>query len=327
MTFPSIGKYGRDMNRTFDKVKFARYSCLLIAALLWGISFVVQAVDAISPFTFTAVRSLIGAIVLAPVIFIMRAVKKKKNKLPTFSPEERKKNLKTLLIGGACCGAVVAVATNLQQFGLSMNLEAGKAGFITAMYIVLVPIIGLFLGKKSGIVTWVSVAMGVVGLYFICVKDSFSINTGDICLILCAVAFSVHITVVDYFSAKTDGVTLSALQFFVSGLLSALLALIFERDTFSLSVILSYYPSFLYMGICSCGIAYTLQIIGQKNTNPTAASLIMSFEACFSVLGGFLLLSERLTVREWIGVAIMFLAILLTESNELFTKKAPTHET
>jgi len=309
------------MKSTFDKAKFGRYSCLFIASLLWGISFVVQAVDEIAPFTFTAVRSLLGAAVLVPVFLIMDAIKKRKGSGATLSADEKKKNLKTLLLGGLCCGVVITVATNLQQFGLSMNLEAGKAGFITAMYIVLVPIIGLFIGKKSGIIIWISVALGVVGLYFICVKESFSINTGDICLIACALAFAVHITVVDHFTNKVDGVKLSSLQFLVCGVLSALLALIFERDAFSAKVILSYYLSFLYMGICSCAIAYTLQIIGQKGTNPTAASLIMSFEACFSVLGGFLLLGERLTAREWIGVAIMFVAIILTETKELFHKK------
>ena len=306
------------MTRTFDKVKFARYSCLFIAALLWGFSFVVQAVDEISPFTFTAVRSFIGTAVLVPVVFIFRVIRKKKGTLPP--PEEKKAENKALLIGGTLCGVVLTIAANLQQIGLSMNLEAGKAGFITAMYIVLVPIIGLFLGKKSGVLIWVSVALAVVGLYFICVTDSFTINTGDLCLIGCAVAYAGHITVVDKFAAKTDGVALSAMQFLVCGTISALIALIFERSDFSMPTILSYYLSFLYMGICSCGIAYTLQIIGQKNTNPAAASIIMSFESCFSVLGGFLLLGERLSSREWIGIALMFVAILLTESKELFTK-------
>ena len=314
------------MERSFDKTKFLRYSCLFIAALLWGISFVVQATDEIAPFTFTAVRSMIGAVVLCPVYFILRAIRRKKSGEITLSPEEKKARIKTLLLGGLCCGTVITVATNLQQFGISMNLEAGKAGFITAMYIILVPIIGLFIGKKCGVVIWVSVALAVVGLYFICVKDAFTVNAGDLFLIACAFAFALHITVVDYFGNKTDGVALSALQFGCCALFSGLLALLFERDAFSIEVILSYYPSFLYMGICSCGIAYTLQIIGQKGTNPTAASIIMSFESCFSVLGGFLLLGERLTPREWIGVAIMFVAITLTESQELFHKKAPAAE-
>ena len=312
------------MTHSFDKVKFARYSCLFIAALLWGFSFVVQAVDDISPFTFTAIRSLIGSAVLAPVVFIIRAIRKKRGTLPP--PEMRKEENKSLLIGGLCCGVVLAVAANLQQIGLSMNLEAGKAGFITAMYIVLVPIIGLFLGKKSGVMVWVSVVLGVVGLYFICVKGSFSINTGDICLIFCAVAYAGHITVVDKFAVKTDNVALSSMQFLVCGGISAIVALIFERGTFSMPIVLSHYLAFLYMGICSCGIAYTLQIVGQKNTNPAAASIIMSFESCFSVLGGFLLLGERLSVREWIGIAVMFVAILLTESQELFRKAPPSEQ-
>lgn len=308
------------MKSSLDKTKLLRYGFLFAAAILWGFSFVVQAVDEIAPFTFTATRSLIGSAVLVPVFLVMNAIEKKRGKAPTLSLEERKANRKTLLLGGLVCGAVLCVATNLQQFGLSMNLEAGKAGFITAMYIVLVPIIGLFLGKKSGFVVWISVALAVVGLYLICVKGDFRINTGDICLIFCAVAFAGHITVVDHFGNRVDGVKLSCLQFLVSGVISAIAALIFERSAFSFPTLLSYYKSFLYMGICSCGIAYTFQIVGQKGTNPTAASLIMSLEASFSLLFGMLVLGESLTLREWIGIAVMLVAIVLTESKELFVR-------
>ena len=314
------------MNVRLDKTKLMRYAFLLAAAILWGFSFVVQAVDEVAPFTFTATRCFIGAIVLVPVFLVMDVIRKKKGLVPILSLEERKKSRRTLLIGGLVCGVVIAVATNLQQFGLSMNLEAGKAGFITAMYIVLVPVIGLFLGKKSPVVVWISVALAVAGLYLICVKGAFSVNTGDICLILCAVAFAIHITVVDYFVNKVDGVKLSCLQFLFCGIISALLALLFERDKFSVVTLLSYYKSFLYMGIGSCGIAYTFQIVGQKGTNPTAASLIMSLEASFSLLFGMLVLGEWLSVREWIGIALMVVAIVLTETKELFTKAPPKSE-
>ncbi len=308
------------MNVRLDKTKLMRYAFLLAAAILWGFSFVVQAVDEIAPFTFTATRSLIGGIVLIPVFLIMDAIRKKGRNLPTLSLEERKKSRRALLLGGVICGVVITIATNLQQFGLSMNLEAGKAGFITAMYIVLVPVIGLFLGKRSHFVVWISVALAVAGLYLICVKDSFMINTGDVCLIFCALAFAVHITVVDHFGNRVDGVKLSCLQFLVCALISGVLALIFERDNFSITTLLSYYKSFLYMGICSCGIAYTFQIVGQKGTNPTAASLIMSLEASFSLIFGMIVLGEKLSVREWIGIALMVVAIVLTETKELFTK-------
>lgn len=308
------------MNARLDKSKLMRYAFLLAAAILWGFSFVVQAVDEVAPFTFTATRSLIGAVVLIPVFLVMDAIRKKKGDLPTLSLEERRKSRRTLLLGGLVCGVVISIAANLQQFGLSMNLEAGKAGFITAMYIVLVPVIGLFLGKKSPLVVWLSVALAVAGLYLICVKGAFSINVGDLCLIFCAVAFALHITVVDYFGNRVDGVKLSCLQFLVCGITSLLLALIFERDRFSLTTLLSYYKTFLYMGVCSCGIAYTFQIVGQKNTNPTAASLIMSFEASFSLIFGMIVLGERLTPREWIGIALMVVAIVLTETKELFTR-------
>lgn len=311
---------------SLDKRKLFRYAFLFAAAILWGFSFVVQAVDDISPFTFTATRSLIGAAVLVPVFLTMDLIGKKRGEVPNESLEERKKARRFLLLGGLVCGAVITVAANLQQFGLSRNLEAGKAGFITAMYIVLVPIIGLFLGKKSGLIVWISVLLGVVGLYFMCVKGSFSVNKGDICLIFCAVAFAVHITVVDYFGNKTDGVKLSCLQFLFCGTVSALAALIFERNDFSLSLLLSHYKTFLYMGVCSCGIAYTFQIIGQKGTNPTAASLIMSLEASFALLFGMLFHRELLSVREWIGIAIMLVAIVLTETKELFSKPVELSE-
>ena len=309
------------MKSTIDKTKLMRYGFLLAAAILWGFSFVVQAVDEIAPFTFTATRSFIGSAVLVPVFLVMDAIRKKKGEVPTISLEERKKSRLTLLLGGAVCGTVIMIAANLQQFGISMNLEAGKAGFITAMYIVLVPIIGLFLGKKSGVVIWISVALAVAGLYLICVKGAFGINTGDLCLIFCAIAYAAHITIVDHFGNRVDGVKLSCLQFFVCGALSAVAALIFEREAFDFGVLLSYYKTFLYMGVCSCGIAYTFQIVGQKGTNPTAASLIMSLEASFSLIFGMIVLGEALTPREWIGIALMLVAIVLTESKELFTKK------
>ncbi len=320
MTFPLPHATVLGMNARLDKTKLVRYGFLLAAAILWGFSFVAQAVDEIAPFTFTATRSLIGAAVLIPVFLTMDAIRKKRGEVPTLSLEERKKARLLLLLGGVVCGVVICVATNLQQFGLSMNLEAGKAGFITAMYIVLVPVIGLFRGKKSGVLVWVSVALAVAGLYCISVKGAFRINAGDLCLIFCAVAFSVHITVVDYFGNRVDGVKLSCLQFLFSGVFSAIIALIFERDQFSLTTLLSYYKTFLYMGICSCGIAYTFQIVGQKGTNPTAASLIMSLEASFSLIFGMIVLGERLTAREWIGIALMVVAIVLTETKELFTK-------
>ncbi len=309
------------MERALNKTKLIRYSMLLIAALLWGMAFVVQATDKIPPFIFTAVRSMIGAVVLFPVALLLDRIKAKRGEKPVLSAEESKKSVRTLILGGVCCGAVLACATNLQQFGMHMNLEAGKAGFITAMYIVLVPVIGLFTGKKSGFIMYISVLIAVVGLYFICVKGKFTINAGDLCLIGCAVAFACHIAVVDAFTNKTDGVKLSCAQFVVCGLLSLILSLIFEHKAISVSRILAFYPSFLYMGICSCGIAYTFQILGQKDTNPTAASLIMSFESCFSLLGGVIFLGERLTAREWIGFSLMLIAIILTETKELFEKK------
>ena len=312
-----------NVEKKLNKTKLVRYGMLLVAALFWGMAFVVQATDKIPPLTFTAVRAFIGAAVLFPVAAAINALKKKRGEALPPSPEEKKKNFKTLILGGLCCGAVLTCATNLQQIGMSMNLEAGKAGFITAMYIVLVPVIGLFTGKKSGLVMWISVLIAAAGLYFICVKGAFKINAGDLCLIACAFAFAGHIAVVDRFTNRTDGVKLSATQFLFCGSFSLVAALIFEWGRISISELLSFYPAFLYMGICSCGIAYTFQIVGQKGTNPTAASLIMSFESCFSLVGGAIFLGERLTAREWIGFALMLVAVFLTETKELF-EKTPT---
>ncbi|HCU56222.1 MAG TPA: EamA family transporter [Clostridiales bacterium] len=309
------------MNESTHNGKWIRYAFLFAAAILWGLSFVVQAVKEVAPFTFTATRSFIGSIVLVPVFLTMDALRKKRGGVPNLSLEEKKNARLTLLLGGLVCGVVICTAENLQQFGISQNMEPGKAGFITAMYIVLVPVIGLLLGKKSGLFIWISVALGVGGLYLICVKGAFSVNTGDLCLIFCAVAFAVHITVVDYFGNKVDGVKLSCLQFLFCGVFSAIAALIFERDAFSFSVLLAHYKAFLYMGICSCGIAYTFQILGQKGTNPTAASLIMSLEASFSMLFGMLIKGEMLSMREWIGISLMLIAIVFTETKELFFRK------
>lgn len=299
-----------------SKSLFGRYFMLFLAALFWGISFVAQATDEIAPFTFTALRSTLGAIVLVPVFLIMDAIKKKQN--GGFLPKKTKEDWKNLLVGGVCCGLVLVVATNLQQIGISANLEAGKAGFITAMYIVLVPVVSIFIGKRPHWSVFLSIAVAVAGLYLICVKaGSFSINKGDFYLIGCAVAFSAHIIVVDIFTNKTDGVRLSCVQFIVVAFVSLIIALITERDRFSVTAIGNNWIALLYMSLFSCGAAYTFQILGQKDTNPAVASLVMSFESCFAVLGGFVILHERLTLREGIGCLLMFVAVISTKVKDL----------
>lgn len=213
-------------------------------------------------------------------------------------------------MGGIACGICLCLASNFQQFGIKYT-TVGKAGFITACYIVIVPIIGLFLKKKCSPFIWAAVIMALIGLYLLCITDDFSIGKGDILVLICAVLFSLHILVIDYFSPMVDGVKMSCIQFLVCGILSGIPALIFEHP--QMSSILAAWQPVLYAGIMSCGVAYTLQIVGQKNMNPTVASLILSLESCISVLAGWFLLGQKLSTKEILGCFIMFAAIILAQ--------------
>ncbi len=217
---------------------------------------------------------------------------------------------KTLILGGTCCGVCLTVATCLQQVAISYT-TVGKAGFITAMYIVLVPILGLFIKKKVRIISWISVGLAVLGLYLLCMSGSLSINLADILLLLCAFFFAVYILIVDYFSPKADCVKMSCIQFLTCGIISAILTLFFESPTMS-SLLAAWLP-ILYAGALSSAVGYTLQIVAQKNTDPVVASLIMSLESVFSLIGGWLLLHERMSGRELTGCLIMFAAIIITQ--------------
>ena len=277
---------------------------LFLAAIIWGVAFVAQSVgmDYVGPFTFNCVRTLIGGIVLIPcIVFLNRGkVKKKTN----FTEKKR------LLLGGICCGIALATGSTLQQFGI-MYTTVGKAGFITAFYIIIVPILGLFLGKKCGLSVWISVVIALAGLYFLCIMDGFSIGKGDIYVFLGAIAFSIHILVIDHFTQFNEGVKMSCIQFFVCGILCFVPMMLFEHP--EISVILLAWKPILYAGVMSCGVAYTLQIVGQKNMNPTVASLILSLESVTSVIAGFLVLHQNLSHRELIGCGLMFIAIVLAQ--------------
>ncbi len=281
---------------------------LLLTATIWGVAFVAQSVgmDYVGPFTFSAVRALIGAVVLIPCIILLKKVNREENRT-----EEKAADRKILVTGGIACGVLLCVACNLQQFGI-MYTSVGKAGFITAMYIVLVPVLGIFLKKKVGAKIWCGVLIAVVGLYLLCMAGSgFSIQKGDFLLMLCAVVFSLHILVIDYFSPKTDGVKLSCIQFLTCGILSGICMFLFEKP--QLSNILAAWMPILYAGVLSCGVAYTLQIIGQKGMNPTVASLILSMESVISVIAGWLILGQKLSSRELLGCVLMFAAIILVQ--------------
>ena len=293
----------------------ARQSCILfLTALIWGVAFVAQSVggEAVGCFTFNGVRSLIGAAVLIPVIYFLDVQKKKELGEEKFL--EQKGDKKTLLLGGICCGVMLCIASNFQQFGISFT-TVGKAGFITAMYILIVPILGLFMKKKVGIKVWLGVVLATIGLYMLCMtSESFSLSKGDFLVLICAGFFSLHILIIDYFSPKVDGVRMSCIQFFVCGVISTAIAFIFENPSFS--SILSGWLPILYAGVLSCGVAYTLQIVGQKNMDPTVASLILSLESVFSVLAGWVILHQTLSVRELFGCVLMFLAIILAQLPE-----------
>lgn len=281
---------------------------LLLTATIWGVAFVSQSVgmDYVGPFTFNAVRSLIGAAVLVPCIFLLQKLQKKEEGQEVHKKEDRK----TLLTGGICCGVILAVASSFQQFGL-MYTTVGKAGFITAMYIILVPLFGIFLKKKVGLRIGVSVVIAVAGLYLLCMTESLRLEAGDVLVLICAVVFSFHIMVIDHFSPLVDGVKMSCIQFLVCGILCSIGMFVFEEP--SLSMLFAAWKPILYAGVMSCGVAYTLQIIGQKGMNPTVASLIMSLESVISVLAGFVLLGEVLSGRELAGCVLMFAAIVLAQ--------------
>lgn len=280
---------------------------LLLTATIWGVAFVAQSVgmEYIGPFTFNAIRCVLGGLVLIPVILVL---KKKKE---TGAENQEKEDKKTLWPGGIACGVILCIASNLQQFGI-MEASVGKSGFFTALYIVMIPVIGIFIGKRSGIKLWFCVALAVVGMYLLCMKDgSFTIERADIMLLLCALVFSFHILVVDYFSPKVDGVKMSCIQFFVCGVLSAVGMLFTETP--DISNIQATWLPLLYAGLLSCGVGYTLQIVGQKGINPVIASLIMSLESVISALAGWVILGQVLSPKEILGCVLMFVAIIITQ--------------
>lgn len=280
---------------------------LLLTAFIWGVAFVAQSVgmDYIGPFTFNCVRSIIGGLVLIPLVVILG----KKNRSEK-TAEEAKEYKKNTVIGGICCGICLCVASNFQQFGI-MHTTVGKAGFITALYIIIVPILGIFMKKRVAPIVWVSSVIAVIGFYLLSISGRVSINKGDILVLICAVLFSVHILVIDYFSPKGEGVTISCIQFFTSGILCGIMMFLFENP--QIKDILAAYLPILYAGVMSCGVAYTLQIVGQNNMDPTVASLILSLESVFSALAGWLILGQGLSGKELIGCSLVFVAVLLAQ--------------
>lgn len=288
---------------------------LFTAALFWGSTFVAQEIAAktyhLGAFSYQSTRMLVGSIVLLPLIWFMTYMSKKNG---TYKKPTNAENM-TLLIGGIVCGIILCVAACLQQFAIEdPNTNSGKIAFITAMYILIVPIIYFFFGNKISLRVIVAALMGAVGLFFLSVKAGqgfSSITYGDILGMLCALGFSAHILAVDYFAPKVDGVKLSSLQFLVCGLLALIPTILIEKP--QISDLLACWGPILYAGVFSCGIAYTFQILGQQNTNPTVASILMSLESVFGVLTGIIILGNIPSVREAIGCVIMFAAIIISQ--------------
>ena len=282
---------------------------LFLTAVIWGVAFVAQSagMDYVGPFTYNGVRCILGGMVLLPCIALLDRVR----------GEQESKNMghggRELLAGGLCCGVLLFAASSFQQIGIQYT-TVGKAGFITAMYIIIVPVLGIFVHKKVGLKVWIGVAFAVCGLYLLCMTDGFQLEKGDALVLVCAVIFSLHILVIDYFSPKVDGVRMSCIQFWICGILSIILCLVFETP--DIRSVLAAWKPICYGGFMSCGVAYTLQIVGQKGMNPTVASLILSLESVVSVIAGFLILHQTMSRRELLGCCLMVVAIVLAQLPE-----------
>ncbi len=282
---------------------------LTVTVLIWGTAFVAQKVGGgIGAFTFGAVRMAIGGLVLTPIALITR-------KARVFgSDEEKKKRKKDNIIGGICCGIALFFATTLQQFGINYT-TVSKAGFITALYVIFVPLAGLFFGRRVNRRTWLCVGLAVVGFYFLCLfGGSFKIELGDFLTLLCALGFTAHILTIDHFAPKADGITITCIQFFVVSFLNSI-GMILTEDP-SIHVIMTAYFPILYTGVISCGIAYTFQTIAQRDAEPTQASLIMSMEAVVSSVAGAIILNEKLTLIQYMACLFILAATIIANLPE-----------
>ena len=282
---------------------------LFLTALIWGTGFVAQSAGAehVSPFAFNFIRCILGG----STLFIYLKIRdRKRNMKNDVHREMVQRDKKMVYMGGILCGIVLCIGMALQQISIAYTSVA-KAGFVTGLYILLVPILGIFLRKRVDMRIWCSTLIALVGLYFLCITENFSIHIEDIYMLICALFFAIHILVIDFFTPKVDGVRMSCIQFFVCAFISGILMLAFETP--NIASILNSWFSIVYAGVVVCGVAYTSQIMGQKGTDPTTASLVLSLETVVSVLAGFLILGEGLTLRELIGCILMFGAIVLSQ--------------
>lgn len=292
------------------KVNRIRQNVLpLLAAFIWGTAFVAQSVGAgyVEPFTFNAARSAVAFLFLLVMCLVLRAVRKGKG-----APAQ-KASWRDLIAGGVCCGVALTVASYFQQKGLETT-SSGKAGFITALYIVIVPIVGIFLKKRAPKTIWIGVVLALAGLYCLCITEEFTITKGDFYVLLCAFCFSGHILVVDYFTQRVDGVEMSCVQFLTATVLSAIGMLVSESP--SLEALGMCAGPILYVGVFSSGVAYTLQILAQKDSNPTVVSLLLSLESVFATLAGAVVLGDQMSGKEYFGCVLMLAAVILAQLPE-----------
>lgn len=288
-----------------QSIRMRANAMLLLTAVIWGVAFVAQSVgmDYVGPFTFSSARNLIGGVVLLPCIALL-------DRMDSRSQTKEPKNKAWPIVGGVWCGVSLAVSEVLQQFGIART-AVGKAGFLTAMYILIVPLMGLVVGKRVRAKVWAAVALALCGMYLLCLNESFGIALGDLLVLAAAVGFSTHILIIDYFSPGVDCVRMSCIQFFTAGILCILPMLLIEHPAWD--AVLGAWAPILYAGVLSSAVAYTLQVVGQKYTEPTVASLILSLESVVAALAGWALLGERLSVRELTGCVLAFAAIILAQ--------------
>lgn len=294
------------------------------AALIWGLAFVAQnkAADHVPPFLFNSLRSFIGTAFLLGFL----AIKKLRSKEPVFpkTPEHKR----ATLIGGMLCGITLALSVNFQQMGITVYPDnvanEARSGFITALYVIIVPIASVLIGKRIPKIVWGAAAVAIGGIYLLCGGGAISgIHTGDILMFGCAITFTLQILCIDRYGAEVGGARLSMIQFFICGIISGIISIFVEWDVISLSGIIAAAPQILYLGIMSSGVAYTLQIVGQRYAEPAVASITMSLESVFAALGGWLISGNTLTLREIIGCTLVFAAIILAQTPEFLTKNAP----
>lgn len=302
--------------------KSISYLLFFIATLIWGFAFVAQkAASIIPPFVVGALRSLLATLFLIGLIPITDRLTKNgrrllnSKKFPDINRSE--------LVGGVILGILLTVATSFQQYGIGNGTDAGKAAFITALYVIMVPILSAFFGKKPGINALVSIPIAVVGFYVLCIRPGQSFVISDLLILICALLFACQIIAVDLVSPGCDGVRLSLIQFATSLVLNGLLSLIFY-EPISAEKLVEAIPSLLFLGILSSGLAYTFQILGQKEIDPTVSAVILSLESVFGVIGSALILGETMSPREYIGCGVVFLAVLLAQFNPIaLIKKKP----